>query len=128
MSAAYDRLADLATDTRFTAALTLRMRNRDTQTALAAVSDFAQHQHNLRAAHHGHALVLTIPTSRGDKPACMVITLNIGQDASPSCRLHYRGARYLTQVFPGGADDSDVGDTGTGTSYRVETQGRMLFC
>lgn len=75
----------------------------------------------------GTTMVLYLTGTRAKQPACIVVSANIGQLASPSAEFVFYGAGCMIQVFDGGADDG-LETAGPAASYRIESKSRSLQC
>lgn len=83
--------------------------------------------HGMTASVYSNAVLLWPSSSRAARPACIVISADHGQAASPSCRALRRTGQALIQVFDGGADDADMAGDSPTTQDRIEAESRVLL-
>jgi hypothetical protein len=83
--------------------------------------------HGMTASVYNNAVLIWPSSSRAVRPACILISADRGQAASPSCRAFRRTGQALIQVFYGGADDTDMAADSPATQDRIEAESRVLF-
>ena len=94
---------------------------------LHSFAEWAQHAYAVTAEVHDTCVVLYPNAARAAQPACIVVSLNMGQSNSPSAD-HVRSKAYaLIQVFDAGADDAELAAAGPFPAHRVQTKGRVLL-
>lgn len=99
------------------------------QAVFTNMADTLCGRHSLSAEVHGNAVILWNSSSRAKQPACVVISRDAGQTASPSALYVRRNCEALIQVFEGDADDGDELLEGLGQNaiHWTKAQGRVLL-
>lgn len=129
----YDLLKSMvAEDARFIAATNNRLayasaHGGNRARALHTLAEWCERHYPVRACVHDTCVKLELLATRAAQPACVLVSINIGQGSSPSADYVRRGACAIIQVFSAGADDAGLDGAGTSLAHRLEAEGRVLF-
>lgn len=94
---------------------------------LRVTADYLCGKYDLSGEIADGSIVLWSSSSRAKQPACIIVSADMGQPASPSATMYRRTGMAFIQVFEVDADDTEVADGRTLAAHWFQAQDRVLF-